>query len=170
MSIKYNAMSEMATLNEHIRLLEKRKRNKGGLTEDQKEVYKVDLEELIRLERIDRAEDDVLFFMYEYFSDMKNPENEQNLIPAGVSINEAPKFHAELCKILDEVSSVNLTARIGWAAPRGHAKSAYLSNAFSIHQICFKKRKYILVISETDTSAKKFIEWISQQLKCSQSL
>ncbi|ACV64601.1 phage uncharacterized protein [Desulfofarcimen acetoxidans DSM 771] len=135
------------------------------LDEEQWENYLSDLKEIVRLKRIDRSESDVLYFMYEYFSDSKNPANEQNLIPAGVSLAIAPNFHRDLCGILDEVSSLNPTARIGWAAPRGHAKSAYLSNCFPVHQICFRLRRYILIISETDTSAKKFIEWIAMQLK-----
>lgn len=108
--------------------------------------------------------------MYEYFSDNRNPENDQNLIPAGTHIEDAPKFHRELCELLDEVSNTNPTARMAWAAPRGHAKSAYLSNCFPVHQIVFNKRKYILIISETDTSAKKFIEWVSLQLKFNKKL
>lgn len=124
-----------------------------------------DRQEHAKLSRIDRSEYDTLYFMYEYFSDARNPENEGNLIPLGVDISEAPKFHAELCGILNVVSTEELTARIGWAAPRGHAKSAYLSNMFPVHQIVFKLRKYILIISETDNMSKKFIEWIAQQLK-----
>jgi predicted phage terminase large subunit-like protein len=108
--------------------------------------------------------------MYEYFSDDRNPENDQNLIPAGVSMNSSPDFHIELCQLLNEVSNDRKTARIAWAAPRGHAKSAYLSNVFPIHEIVFEKRKYILIISETDTSARKFIEWISLQLKFNKKL
>ena len=33
--------------------------------------------------RILRSEYDVLFFAYEYFSEERNPENENNLIPKG---------------------------------------------------------------------------------------
>lgn len=157
-------------LEKRARLFSKRLELGKAPTADQMAEQKEDLAELVRLKRIDHAEESVLYFMYEYFSDNRNPENEQNLIPAGVNLEEAPQFHDELCKILDEVSNVNITARVGWAAPRGHAKSAYLSNVFPIHQICFKKRKYILVISETDTSAKKFIEWVSLQLKYNKKL
>ncbi|MCW2279098.1 phage terminase large subunit [Heliophilum fasciatum] len=145
-------------------------REKQELTIPQREMYVSDLKELYRLRRIDRSEFDVLYFMYEYFSDDKNPENEQNLIPAGTSIDDAPRFHKELCDLLRIVSVANPTARIAWAAPRGHAKSAYLSNGFPLHEIVFDKRKYILIISETDSMAKKFIEWISLQLKFNKKL
>jgi predicted phage terminase large subunit-like protein len=145
-------------------------RGKKGLTEEQSSILCSTMQEYRRLLRIDKAEDDMLYFMYEYFSDDLNPENDQNLIPAGVSMSDAPKFHKELCRLLDTVSNTNPTARIAWAAPRGHAKSAYLSNCFPVHEIVFKKRRYILILSETDTSARKFIEWISLQLKFNKKL
>ncbi|BAF60374.1 hypothetical protein PTH_2193 [Pelotomaculum thermopropionicum SI] len=167
---KSQRRARIELLETRVRLIQIKMRHGAKITETQKASYRNDLQELVKLKRIDHAEESVLYFMYEYFSDSMNPENEQNLIPAGVYIEQAPKFHRELCSILDEVSSTDPTARIGWAAPRGHAKSAYLSNAFPVHQIVFKKRKYILVISETDTSAKKFIEWISLQLKYNQKL
>ncbi|MFT4413199.1 phage terminase large subunit [Fredinandcohnia humi] len=156
-------------LNERIELFEKVKKSRG-LDDTQAKDYLSDLKEIVRLKRIDRSEYDVLYFVYEYFSDNRNPENEQNLIPAGTDLDDAPDFHKELCSILNVVSNEEITKRIAWAAPRGHAKSAYLSNAFPVHQVVFDKRKYLLIISETDTSAKKFVEWISNQLKFNQKL
>lgn len=167
-----NAVQRKARIN----LLNERKRlynkalQQGLLTDEQAKVLKETLLELVKLNRIDRSDEDVLYFMYEYFSDNRNPENEQNLIPAGVDLDDAPKFHRELCDILNVVSNEEINKRIAWAAPRGHAKSAYLSNCFPLHQIVFGKRKYILVISETDGSAKKFIEWIALQLKFNKKL
>lgn len=151
-------------LTERARLYEQL-RKKSGLKSHQANQLLEDLRELERLKRVDRCENNVLLFMYEYFSDDLNPDNDQNLIPAGTSIADAPEFHRELCQILNEVSNINPTARICWGAPRGHAKSAYLSNCFPIHQIVYNKRKYILIISETDSASKKFIEWVSLQLK-----
>src|SRR5699024_11060463 len=58
-----------------------------------------------------------------------------------------------------------INKRVAWSAPRGHAKSAYLSNVFPLHQTLFDKRKYILIISETDSAAKKFVEWVGNELK-----
>lgn len=138
---------------------------KGIATKEQKALLLNDLEELEKLTRVDRSEKDTLYFVYEYFSDDCNPDNEGNLIPAGVKLEAAPNFHIELCEILNVISNEEVNARIGWAAPRGHAKSAYLSNAYPIREIVFRRRKYILVISETDSMSKKFIEWIGQQLK-----
>src|SRR5690606_947087 len=44
------------------------------------------------------------------------------------------------------------------------------SNIFPIHQLVFRKRRYILVISETDSLSKKLIGWINKQLKFNRKL
>ena len=119
--------------------------------------------------RILRGEYDVLYFAYEYFSDKKNPDNDNNLIPNGAGIEEAPDFHGELCGILNSLNTY-ITKRIAWSVPRGHAKSAYLSNVFPVHQIVYKKRKYMLIVSETDSMAQKFVEWVANQLKYNEKL
>lgn len=127
-------------------------------------------DELAALKRIDRSETDILYFAYEYFSEDRNPDNQGNLIPAGVTVDHAPDFHRELCEILNVVSNEEINKRIAWSAPRGHAKSAYLSNVFPVHQVVFEKRWYILIISETDSAAKKFVEWIGNELKYNEKL
>jgi predicted phage terminase large subunit-like protein len=125
-----------------------------------------DREELTKLKRVHRAEVDMLYFFYEYFSEARNPGNPDNLVPtADVDMDSAPEFHRKLSRILDSVSNKNRTARIAWAASRGHAKSAYLSNAFPTHETVFRKRRMILIISETNAGSKKFIKWVAGQLK-----
>lgn len=119
--------------------------------------------------RVLRSQYDVLYFAYEYFSEDRNPGNDNNLIPAGTIYDNAPSFHHELCGKLDELN-FNITKKIGWSVPRGHGKSAYLSNVFPVHQIVFNKRKYILLISETSAMSQKFVEWISGQLKYNKKL
>jgi predicted phage terminase large subunit-like protein len=116
-----------------------------------------------------RGEYDVLYFAYEYFSHSKNPENENNLIPEGVLYENAPNFHQELCGILNELE-FNPTKKIGWSVPRGHGKSAYLSNVFPVHQIVYKKRNYVLIVSETEKMAQRFVEWVGDQLKFNKKL
>lgn len=122
-------------------------------------------EELKALDRIDRSEEDMLFFAYEYFSEEANPENEGNLIPEGVTLDDAPEFHHELTDIMNVLSNEERNKRVAWSAPRGHAKSAYLSNVLPVHQVVFDLRKYILILSETDNASKKFVEWIANELK-----
>ena len=138
----------------------------GKATDYHIDTFKRDKAELTKLKRVHRAEVDMLYFFYEYFSEARNPGNPDNLVPTdAVDMDDAPDFHVKLSKILDSVSNRNRTARIAWAASRGHAKSAYLSNAFPVHEIAYRKRKMILVISETNAGSKKFIKWVAGQLK-----
>lgn len=119
--------------------------------------------------RILRGEYDVLYFAYEYFGDRYNSENDNNLIPDKYGYDEAPDFHKELCGLLDTFNE-SITQKIGWSVPRGHGKSAYLSNVFPVHQIVYKKRNYILIVSETESMAQKFVEWVANQLKHNEKL
>lgn len=119
--------------------------------------------------RVLRSNYDVLYFAYEYFSEERNPENENNLIPAGTVFENAPDFHKELCSKLDELT-IKPTKKIAWSVSRGHGKSAYLSNVFPVHQVVFKKRKYILIVSETESMAQRFVEWVGDQLKFNKKL
>jgi predicted phage terminase large subunit-like protein len=120
-------------------------------------------DELTRLERIHRAEIDLLYFSYEYFGEIYNPDNSGNWIP--VEIAMAPDFHRQLCGLMDDVSMVNRNAKIAWAAPRSHAKSSFLSKSSPAREIAYRKRKYIIVISETPTVAVGNLDWLATQLR-----
>lgn len=145
-------------------------KNQGKATTSQLETLLTDLKELEQLRRVHRAEHDLLYFMYEYFSEDCNPENTGNLIPAGVSIDDAADFHRQLCDMLDDVTTGNVQTNIGWAVPRQHAKTAYLTNGFTCHQAVYRHRKYIVVISETTDMASDFIGWAKLQLKFNEKL
>jgi predicted phage terminase large subunit-like protein len=127
-------------------------------------------ERLEYLNRVVRSHDDTLFFMYTYFSDLNNEDNEGNIIPAGVAIEDAPDFHGLLTDTLNVLSTDAITKRIAWSVPRGHAKSAYLSNMFPVHQIVFGLRRYIIIVSETLSMSRKFVEWVNDQLKFNKKL
>lgn len=133
------------------------------------------LDERDRLRRIHRAESDLLYFAYEYFGDDLNPDNDGNWIPkygdntANV-VSHAPDFHAEICEIMNEVSHVKRNDKVAVAAPRSHAKSSYLSKAYPIHEVVYRLRKYIIIISETPKVATANMEWISEQLKHNEKL
>lgn len=143
----------------------------GKATEYHVESYRATVAELRRLVRIHRAEIDVAFFTYEYTSDGGNPDNEDNVIrhaddgtPHDALEDIAP-IHREFFDLCDYVDHTERNARLAIAAARGHSKSGMFSNAFPLHQIAFRKRKYVLVISETDGLAKKLIGWVNKQLK-----
>lgn len=148
--MKKQLQSRIKLIEERISLYEQYEKRKK-LTIAQQTSYLTDLKELVKLKRISEGLTDLLFFMYQYFSEDRNPENQNNLIPAGVTTEDTPEFHRELCKYLHIASNVEPTKRICWSVPRGHAKSAYLSNMFPLHQVVYGLRKYILIISETES-------------------
>lgn len=136
------------------------------LTDDEIEELDGYVSELTRLKRIHRAEVDLLYFAWEYFSDVANPDNDGNWDGFDLaSVDDAPQFHKEICAIIDDVSTKHRNAKVAVAAPRGHAKSSYLSKANPLREICYRKRRYIICISETPTVATANLEWIANQLK-----
>lgn len=144
------------------------------MTEEEKEaylpVYTEIFEDVEKRYRIARSEYDILYFTYEYFSEERNPENDDNLIPKGVFIEDAPEFHVELCEKLQEQSLLKPTKNIAWAAPRGHAKTMFNSNTYPIHEIVYSKRKFILIVSETAGLSATLIRYIAEQLKYNEKL
>lgn len=157
--------AEIKLMEREFRIMQKLREN--GTLEEHYDIdeYFEHMERLKQLKRIDRAEKDMLFFMYQYLGADLNPDFDSPLIPEGTPLGSAPDFHVELTDMLNVVSTKEITKRVAWASPRGSAKSAYLSNAFPLHEIVFQKRKYILIISETDSMSKKFVEYISTTLK-----
>lgn len=125
--------------------------------------------EYAKCERITRCWTSTLEFMYEYFSTDSNPELENPLIPEGISIFDAPKFHHELTEYLDDFL-YNPTNRIAWSVPRGHAKSTYLSNMYPLFNIVYNLRTFIVIISETQDGARMFSEFVNNQLKFNKKL
>lgn len=127
--------------------------------------------ELERLERIHRCENDTLQFAIEYFSEANNPDNDGNW--GGFDIenkSQSPEFHVEINDIMSDVSENRVNAQVAVAAPRSHAKSSYLSKAFPIHQIVYRLRKYVIIISETPNVSKGNMEWIRNQMKFNEKL
>ncbi|MCW6094558.1 phage terminase large subunit [Clostridium sporogenes] len=141
----------------------------SNLSPDELQDYLAYAKAIKREYRVLRGEYDLLYFAYEYFSDTYNSENDNNLIPNVYGIENAPDFHQELCGILDSLNE-DVRQKICWSVPRGHAKSAYLSNVLPVHQIVYKKRNYILIVSETEGMSRKFIEWVADQLKFNKKL
>lgn len=134
------------------------------------ELEAVDME-LERLERIHRCEVDTLAFDIEYFSEAKNEGNAGNWDGFNVtSTDEAPDFHVEITDILNVVSTDKVNAKIAVAAPRSHAKSTYLTKGFPLHQVVYRKRKYIIIISETPSVSGPNLEWLATQLKHNEKL
>lgn len=127
-------------------------------------------EQVQQLDRINSCEFDVARFAIEYFSDDANPTNDENLIPKGVNVETMSYFHKEFSAMLTNIALGKADSNIAWACPRSHAKTAYGSNIFPLHQAVFKHRTFIVVVSETITVAGAFIQWGNRQLKFNQKL
>lgn len=167
------AYDERAAEIEKVRkniLLYRELMKKGQLTDSDFAALEQDLENLERMERVHRAERDFLFFMYEYFSEERNPDNPANLIPAGQTMENAADFHRELCGLLDAITRGESSMKVAWSVGRGHAKTAYLSNGYLCHQVVFRLKKYIVEVSETVDVASDFIQWTAYQLKHNRKL
>lgn len=128
------------------------------------------LDEIKRIKSIHRGEHDVLHFGMAYFSEDGNKDNADNLVPEGVNALNAADFHKKLCELLDEVITGDQRTNVAWACPRGHAKTAWLTNIFLIHQVVYRHRKYIVAVSETTDVAGDFITWGRYQLKLNEKL
>ncbi|MFW5434345.1 phage terminase large subunit [Paenibacillus apiarius] len=128
-------------------------------------------EELERLERIHRCETNLIEFALEYFSEARNPGNDGNWDGFDITCyEEAPEFHREICGLMDDVSNVHTNDKVAEAAPRSHAKSTYLSKGFPSREICYRKRKYEIIISETPAVSSANLDWIAMQLKSNAKL
>jgi len=128
------------------------------------------IEEITKVKRIHRGQYDFIYFFYEYFSEDMNPGSPANLVPEGQTLETASDFHRELCGLLDEVTEGKARNNIAWSVGRNHAKTAYLTNGYNIHQVVYRIKNYIVVVSETTEVASDFIEWVRYQLKFNEKL
>ncbi|MCM3784326.1 phage terminase large subunit [Neobacillus mesonae] len=71
---------------------------------------------------------------------------------------------------MDDVSNETTNDKVAVAAPRSHAKSTYLSKGFPVREVCYRKRKYEIIISETPAVSSGNLDWISMQLKHNEKL
>ncbi|AVP37431.1 phage terminase large subunit [Staphylococcus felis] len=143
---------------------------KGTATTRQVERFFIVDEQLKQLHRINDCEYDVARFSVEYFSDDGNPENDENLIPNGSNYDNMSQFHKELTGMLSKVASGEKKDNIAWACPRRHAKTAYGSNIFPVHQAVYKHRQFMVIVSETADMAGTFITWGNRQFKFNEKL
>ena len=156
-----------------------KKAGKGKLTsQEQSQLIAMDRESE-RLESIIKGEQDVAHFAYEYFSDERNPSNDAGNIIRHYSedrphesIDEMAAIHRDFYDVCDEITK-RKNKRFVIASPRGHAKSSVISTIKALHSLCYNTNgqgDYILIISETDTLAKRLVASIANQLKHNEKL
>lgn len=69
-------------------------------------------------------------------------------------------FHNDIFKLLQKGLKYNCIV-----APRGHAKSTVVTLAYVMYCILFKKANFILIISDTYTQAKYFLDSIKKEIE-----
>ena len=73
-------------------------------------------------------------------------------------------FHYELYAMLEDMSRDD-GCRLAVAAPRGIAKSVIAGLIYPLWRICYKKDKYILLLSDTSDQAENMLEHIKNELE-----
>lgn len=81
-----------------------------------------------------------------------------------VPLRPACAFHEELCRTLEAMPG-RRPIKEAWLAPRGFAKSSYVSYAFPLWAACERLEPYVLIISESDPLATKMLRNIRRQLE-----
>ena len=77
---------------------------------------------------------------------------------------KSPKFHT---KIIHEATHNRF---FGVAAPRESSKSTLLSFLYPLHQICFKRKRFIVIISNTYSKAAGTLDNIKKEFKDNKAL
>lgn len=134
-------------------------------------------DEIKRMQAIKTGEQDVSAFAYRYFSDEHNPENQAgNIIRNNddgtphEKLEEIAPIHRDFYDVCDKVAWKKRKGSYVIAAPRGHAKTQVFSVILALHQLCFRKRHFVLILSETDSLSKKIVSSIASQLKYNEKL
>ena len=124
-----------------------------------------------KLERVERCKDSLEEFAIEYFTDAKNAGNDGNWDGFDAeSADDLADFHKKLTDMMNRVSSRKKNAKVAAAIARSHGKSTWLSKGFPVKEIAYRRRRYIILISETPTVAKANMEWIRNQFKMNAKL
>lgn len=78
---------------------------------------------------------------------------------------EPSKLHLELCRKLGAVLDGKESAREALAAPRGHAKSTWVTLIFVLYCACYELRRFIVIISDTSAVADELLAHIKAELE-----
>jgi predicted phage terminase large subunit-like protein len=70
-----------------------------------------------------------------------------------------PEFHLTLWDLMCSDHQ-----KVAVAAPRGHAKSTAVTHCFALANICFRIKKFILIVSDTEGQAANFLNDIKNEL------
>ena len=116
---------------------------------------KEEREELLR-----RMYVDIFFFAQFILGDKSQPMNYH--IRA-----KSPDFHKE---IVNNLIKLEVGQKMAVVAPRGHAKSTLINLVYPLHRIMFDEEKFILLISESETQSKYYLEALGNEIEHNEKL
>lgn len=162
------------TLEQALKVLAKKSSTSGLTAKERQQMLEMN-RELSRIEIVEKCESDVALFAYEYFSDQLNADNKADNLIVNIgdkkheTIDEMAIIHRGMYDIADEITR-KVKGRYAILAPRSHAKTTIISTITTLHELVYLKRKYALILSETDTLSKRILLSISTQLKYNDKL
>ena len=143
-------------------------REKNLIKEHELQQLKLDIEEYTEIELVERCRYSLLDFAYCFFSKDCNPDFDDCVIPAGVSIEDAPDIHRELCNYLNEVAYSENGEKLCLSLPRSFAKSTYVSKLFPIWVQVYRLEPiahFVVILSETVSMSNRFLDYSRNALK-----
>jgi len=105
---------------------------------------------------LEKAENDFIFFATYFFDHFLAYPNSS--------------FHRFLYNELERITKAEISQMVAIAAPRGNAKSSITSLIFPLWCAIFKKKKFIIIISDTATQANLFLEGIRSEVESNEKL
>ena len=73
---------------------------------------------------------------------------------------KSPKFHREGWKLFTSKDRM-----VALAAPRGHAKTTGMTVSYGLASLLFRERKFMLLVSDTESQAAMFLGYFKEQLQ-----
>jgi predicted phage terminase large subunit-like protein len=83
----------------------------------------------------------------------------KTVLPAHFPVN-SPSFHKEVSELLQQKHRLNLVV-----APRDHAKSTLITLGFVLYKILFRECNFVVIISDTESQAKLFLDAVKAELE-----
>jgi predicted phage terminase large subunit-like protein len=78
---------------------------------------------------------------------------------------KTPDFHREGWRMFTGKDKM-----VAMAAPRGHAKTTGMTVSYGLASLLFRERKFMLLVSDTESQAAMFLGYFKEQLQNNQSL
>ena len=76
------------------------------------------------------------------------------------NVQRTPDFHLELWELC-----CSSNPYVAIAAPRAHAKSTAVTHAYTLASVLFRDRRFVVLVSDTETQASNFLNDIKEELR-----